>query len=260
MILLICTMCIIIGNVSSNFLKFSCRSLKTQISTTTASLQGFICVKKINMKNVRELEATIALLEVMVKTGRAKKEELAAAKSELVALSSPTPIASTPNSFSAPVRKENPANLQNSNVEKVFLRKGELMSEILNLSHRQNELSNRLHQIDDDTPCPGLTREILELRYAIEERWSEYRFIERNGILPAHKTADEIDPDNELKLLKIATELRSLRDKRLKLEKKLEKPHLNTKNPIQKVPEWQEELAKVKADIASLEFEKEQLS
>jgi hypothetical protein len=227
--------------------------------------------------NILQQEATVAMLRVMVNTGRAKKAELQAAELVLAEMKGEAKteervvqhmtkphiehgVATTPTI--APAM---------DNVETVFRRKGELMTEIKRLTSEQNGLSNTLHTVPDNQACPGLTANIVSLRKKIEGLWTEYQFISRNGNLtptpinptqpsPLREGYDEEDPEREIKLLRISTELRSLRDKRLKLEKKLEKPHLNTKFPEQKVPEWQTELIQVVEAISELELEKEKFA
>jgi hypothetical protein len=217
---------------------------------------------------VLQLEASAALLRIMVATGRAKKAELDEVEAQLAAMRAPVPVSQPkPLPMVATLMPEKPKvvefeALPVGNVEAVFRRKGELMGEIKRLSSEQNELSNTLHTVPDEQDCPGLTKRIIEMRRKIEGLWTEYRFIDRNGIVPkreAEKDASD-DPEREIKLLRIATSLRSLRDKRLKLEKKLDKPHLNTKNPDIKVPEWQTELIQVLEEITELELQKEALA
>lgn len=206
------------------------------------------------------------MLEIMVKIGRAKASELALAKAVLGELLNPLippePIVEIVpgNDIQPPMQLTRNEPIDMGMIESVFRKKGELMTEIKRLTAEQNELSNRLHEIDTDQDCPGITRQIVSLRKTIEELWSDYRFIERNGVLPEKKAetvAEPVDPLRELKLLQIGHDLKRLRDIRLKLEKKLEKPHLHTKSPELKVPEWQTALIKVQEEISDLELQKD---
>lgn len=218
--------------------------------------------------NILQQEATVAMLRVMVNTGRAKKAELQAAELVLAQMRGESkPAEPVVQHITKPyldhVVAAAPIHTPGVDmVESVFRRKGELMTEIKRLTAEQNELSNTLHTVPENQDCPGLTKQIVSLRRKIEGYWTEYRFIERNGLVPKREAEkdDEDDPEREIKLLRIATSLRSLRDKRLKLEKKLEKPHLHTKNPDMKVPEWQTELIQVLEEISELEMQKDKFS
>lgn len=218
--------------------------------------------------NILQQEANVAMLRVMVNTGRAKKAELQAAELVLAQMKGEgkpveTVVQHIALSPIAQVVAAVPIHTPGVDmVESVFRRKGELMTEIKRLTTEQNEMSNTLHTVPENQDCPGLTKQIVSLRRKIEGYWTEYRFIERNGLVPQREAEkeDDDDPEREIKLLRIATSLRGLRDKRLKLEKKLEKPHLNTKNPDMKVPEWQTELIQVVEEISGLELEKEKFS
>ena len=221
---------------------------------------------------IRQLEASVEMLRIFVQNKRAKPEELEKVETQLRKLKGEekaTQVAERPapiTAAAAVVGAVLPASP--SFVETVFQRKGELMGQIKQLTAEQNEMSNRLQEIDPAVHCGVLTGNIVSLRRRIEKLWTEYRFIERNGQLPTPSQISSVnggndvadDPDKDVKLLRISQELKSLRDRRLKLEKKLEKPLLNTKFPEVKVPEWQLELTHVREAIAELEYQKEQFS
>lgn len=221
------------------------------------------------MHDIQQLEAQVAMLKAMVATRRAKPEELHRAeealrlanqKAQAKTVTTRPIVEKTEAPTPEPVRAS-PAVTFTPDwvVETVFKRKGELMTEIKSLTAERNELSNRLHEIPSEVACPELTKKIVSLQRRIESLWTEYRFIERNGRLPDTKPKEEkaYDPEREIKLLRISTDLKRLRDIRLKLEKKLDKPHLHTKFPETKIPEWQQDLIFVNAQIDELEFQKD---
>lgn len=214
---------------------------------------------------IRQLEASVEMLRLLVPAKRAKPEELTKAEAQLKKLKgeeTAVKVTERPAPIAPAVVAVQTAAVSPSLVEMIFQKKGELMGEIKRLTAEQNEMSNRLHEIDPAVHCGVLTGNIVSLRRRVEKLWTEYRFIERNGQLPSQSAEkqEKQDPEKEVKLLRISQELKSLRDKRLKLEKKLEKPHLNTKVPEVKVPEWQQELVQVREAIAELEYQKEQFS
>ncbi|WP_273210477.1 hypothetical protein [Runella zeae] len=216
------------------------------------------------LDEIKQQEAAVEMLRIFVRNKRAKPEELEKAEATLKKLkgkANAEEVAARPVVIATP---EPPKSIMvvdpvgTDIVETVFRRKGELMSEIKRLTAEQNELSNRLHEVDQSVQCGTLTANIVSLRRQIEKLWTEYRFIERNGQLPLMPQEPKQDPEKEVKLLRISMDLRSLRDKRLKLEKKIEKPHLHTKFAETKVPEWQTELVQVREAIAELEHQKDQ--
>lgn len=216
------------------------------------------------LDEIKQQEAAVEMLRIFVRNKRAKPEELEKAEATLKKLkgkANAEEVAARPVMIATP---EPPKSIMvvdpvgTDIVETVFRRKGELMSEIKRLTAEQNELSNRLHEVDQSVQCGTLTANIVSLRRQIEKLWTEYRFIERNGQLPLMPQEPKQDPEKEVKLLRISMDLRSLRDKRLKLEKKIEKPHLHTKFPEIKLSEWQLELTQVREAIAELEHQKDQ--
>lgn len=221
---------------------------------------------------ILQAEGNVAMLKMMVSIGRAKKAELEAAeavlkelKGEIQPVASPiaqpitAPTPTIPTNYTPlPVPTAHPVSPDF--IETIFQRKADLMTDIKKLTSEQNELSNRLKEVPENVECPTMTREIVKLRKRIELLWTDYRFIDRNGQLPEHKKIEENandDPDKDIQLLRISQDLKRLRDQRLKLQKKLEKPHLHTKFEAVKVPEWQTELIQVQEAIAELEYQKE---
>jgi hypothetical protein len=138
----------------------------------------------------------------------------------------------------------------------VYRRLQELVAQAKGQENQQILLAEQLRTVPEDQECPELTEEIAALQGEINATWAEYRFIEQNKKLP-EKQSPEDDPEREVELLRIAQELKSLRDRRLKLERKLEKPHLHTKNPGEKVPAWGKELLLIGSQISELEFKRE---
>lgn len=222
-------------------------------------------------QRIRQLEAKAEYLTLMIEAQRAKPSELIEVTQELekakgmVAREKANELipAKEVTKKTIEIPTNQPAKAQkidDENVTSVFFRKGELMENILSKQKAQRALSNKLHTIPTHVDCPELTEATTNLAKEIEELWTEYRFIERNGKLPSEEISDrQADKEVEFRLLEIANELRSLRDTRLKLEKKIESPHLYSKSPKTKLQEWQIELIEVKSKINDLIFEKEQL-
>lgn len=218
------------------------------------------------MTTILQQESVVEMLKIMVSTGRAKKNELDAAIATLNAMRGPVQPTTVSTQSKEPVVATAIVPVFETKepvfIETIFQRKGQLMDEIKKLTAEQSQLSNRLCEIPEDVVCPELTKEIVKLRKRIEQLWTEYRFIDRNGQLPKiakDNTEAPQDPDKDIKLLRIASDLKSLRDKRGKLEKKLSTPLLATKNPDTKIPEWQTELTQVLEAISELEYQKELL-
>lgn len=138
----------------------------------------------------------------------------------------------------------------------VYRRMQALVVQAKGLENQQVLLAEQLRTVPEDQECPELTEEIAALQGEINDTWAEYRFIEQNKKLPEKQTPED-DPEREVELLRIAQELKSLRDRRLKLERKLEKPHLHTKNPAEKVPAWGKDLLLIGSQISELEFKRE---
>ena len=223
-------------------------------------------------QHIRQLEAKAAHLEQMIKAKRAKPAELVVVNDELKkargAVSREKAASYLPkkehvapiSQGQLPVILPTLAGIDEDLVTSVFYRKGQLMEEIKANQKEQQVLSNQLHLIPENVPCPELTERTVELAKLNEDLWSECRFIENNGKLLDEKDFEKKrDPQAEFRLLAIASELKSLRDTRLKLETKIEKPHLHSKKPAVKLQEWQIELIEVKSLINALIFEKEQI-
>jgi hypothetical protein len=245
---------------------------------------------------IRQQEAAVELTRIYVKNGRVSAAELEVSLAKLDELKGMRlrEVAAQALKHTGPIMPENPIAVENARREKaskiinsypvpkdnyltmvtvddqaeyqvqqsqpvqgdVYRRMQELVAQAKGLENQQVLLAEQLRTVPEDQDCPELTEEIAALQGEINATWAEYRFIEQNKKLPEAERIDD-DPEREVELLRIAQELKSLRDRRLKLEKKLEKPHLHTKNPAEKVPAWGKELLLIGSQISELEFKRE---
>ncbi|TDB69099.1 hypothetical protein [Arundinibacter roseus] len=194
---------------------------------------------------IRQTEAAIKLLELQVKAGRARVEQLEPLQKQLSELKKadkqltppPPPKAATPTKT---------AKKPNAYAEK----QAELSKQANELRKEQAKLSNLLHKVPPHQDCPELTQRIVDLQVQIEDLWDEKKFIERNGLEPAgefralpEKKARPLDDVQHKAVLTV--ELQRLREKRSKLTRKLENP----KAADSKKAEWSTELAKISSQI-----------
>jgi len=193
------------------------------------------------------------MLRLMVASGRARPERLEAAMNELNRMKSDS--ASTDagvNARTAPVRESRAVKAISKDVNSdIFaLKHSALSHEAARLRRDQAELSNMLHKVSPEQPCPELVGKILELNHQVERIWDEKKFLDRN------QTDGPVDPVYDQQVVtrtmtaveskaELSVKLQQLREKRSKLKKKLDDP----KASMPSKTKWGIELAQVDAAI-----------
>ena len=206
---------------------------------------------------IRQQQATVNMLEKLLRAQRVSEQEVDQAKRRLMDLQQQEgfrPVAPRPERVAEPVPVVAPSGRVIVGDEYVALQ-AELGQQADRLNRQMAELSNTLHQVPTGVGCPELTRPILALKAQIEAVWDKKRYLERNRTLPEEPVA-EVEPQTALGptledagRFELAYEKRRLIDLRSKLRRKL----LDPKAKPGKRHEWQTEL--VQADLAIQEIE-----
>lgn len=178
---------------------------------------------------IKQQEAAVEMLRMLVDAKRARPERLEEAINELNRLKAEQASGAT----TAPVKKAGvpaeravpAAPTQNT----ISQRSAEMSEKIHFLRKDQAELSNLLHKVPAGQSCPELVSKILELHEEIENTWTEKRFQERNQFdqvvpithdqQPVKRSQEAIQNKAELSL-----QLQKLREKISKLKKKIADP------------------------------------
>jgi hypothetical protein len=222
-------------------------------------------------EQIRQLESAIKLLDMQLKAGRARPEQLeplrerlnrlkSQAKAAPVAAKSIAPAASAQSNSPIFGRVKSPSAVRPGGAppggDSYAERQATLTLEADVLRKEQVKLSNLLHKVPAHQDCPELTSRIVDLQVQIEDLWDEKKFIERNGVDAGgsfREAAPVVAPaarplwDVQQKAV-LTVELQRLREKRSKLARKLENP----KSLESKKAEWSTELAKVNSQIDQL--------
>ncbi len=199
---------------------------------------------------IQQKKAAVAMLQAMVKTGRAKQADLDRAEMELADLlqDQPKVLPKTKENYSPKTEEIIPEPVKPSKPANVLSQTAEISKEIDRLQRQMAGLSNELHNIPETVACPGLTGQIIALKMQIEDLWTKKLLIERNRTaapIPSTAAEPEINPDDEVLLLQLNHERQRLTDKRSKLRKKLSDP----KKSIANTTKWEIELAKVEYEL-----------
>lgn len=206
-------------------------------------------------------QASVDMLRALVSTGRAEASELENAERRLhelkglapdleVVQHEETPKTSKivwPQAETKYVGVKVEADVPN---QTTMLLRAELMSQINKLSRKRAEACNAMHDVPKDQDCPELMAMALAAHNELEDTWTKYRYLERNGKLPEEETqkAKEVS----LELLQKMDERKKLGEKRTKLNKKITDPY-NHKN--KKLEEWKEEYSFTLLRIKDLDDE-----
>jgi len=215
-------------------------------------------------------QASVDMLRALVRTGRAEASELENAERRLKELEGLAPTAPQPECRTTPVgelvemkvvrtapiivaAKAKPElpdrSAPNDNADTMLL-SAELMSQIDKLTRRRAEACNAMHDVPKDQDCPELMAAAMAIHNELEDVWTKYRYLERNGKLPEQET--EKAKEVSLELLKAIDERKRYAEKRSKLKKKLADPY-NHKN--KKRDTWTEELEYADLEIRRLDDE-----
>ncbi len=206
-------------------------------------------------EKIRQQEAAVEMMRMLVSSKRARPEKLEAAINELNRLKADVADVSTPLNVTSrkPNVRESPraaAIMRDVDGSPFELRQSALSQEATRLRKDQSELSNMLHKVSPGQDCPELVDKILGLHHEIEQIWDQKKFLDRNqhdG--PANPAHDQLLVERSVAAVESKAELsvkiQQLREKRSKLKKKLENP----KAMMASRSKWEIELAQVDAGI-----------
>lgn len=206
---------------------------------------------------MKQAAAAVQMLEMMVRSGRAGWNELQQAKDKLTAMQDAVKKATSVNPSNSiglravvtPVVVPLPQVQIIGEDELLSIQAG--LSKVADRLNRQMaELSNKLADVPDGTPCPELCRMILGIKDEIETIWDKKRYLERNRCLPeeepgAMAAMQETSPEK----FELAYQKRRLVDFRSKLKKKLEDP----KASAAKRHKWETELVQANLEIREID-------
>ena len=217
---------------------------------------------------IRQQQAAIEHMKMLVASGRARPEQLAAAESELKRLQTlaaepaaqpqepartAAPQPATAQAVARRTSKKVRAILEDVQSDTVKFKQAALSEEATRIRKNQADLSNLLHKVPREQPCPELTERILDLHHQAESLWDEKIFLERNE----HDGPDEPGPDRQVETRTVGdikekatltVEIQKLREKRSKLQRKLGDP----KAAVSRKAVWQVQLAQAQALIDEL--------
>ncbi len=222
-------------------------------------------------QQIQQAQATIQMLEQMVRARRASEQDVQQAKDRLASLLIPertTPPIPLSLKQGEGVHRENvdrPVKLVSNVVmepvaeptgrridqDEYLVLQSELSKDADRLNRQMAELSNQLHKVPSNASCGELTRPILTLKAQIEEIWDKKRYLERNRCLPEEADdQEEATEENSPIKYELAYKKRRLIDLRYKLKDKLKNPAAKPG----KVQEWREELARTNLEIAEIDI------
>lgn len=228
-------------------------------------------------QKIKQQEATVTMLTMLLKANRAKPKEVEEAVAELNRLklmpsltdsSTPTVSKPTPNFqkggiLTADRRPDYVKAIDETLASDDYtIKQKDLTMEANRLRQEQARLSNMLHKVPRTQACPELTERILALQNDIEGIWDEKKFLERNvdasipdaAPLPAAAVPTTVESITNKAVLSV--EVQKLREKRAKLKKKLADPRATES----KLAEWTVELAQTEAAILEKTLAKEALN
>ena len=118
-----------------------------------------------------------------------------------------------------------------------------LMRQIDELKEQIAEISNKMHLVPEDVPCPELMKEAVSLKKEEEAIWTKYYFLQKNGHLP--EVPEEESEMRSVELLDAIDKKKRLVDRRHKLKSKIDNP-ANTRN--KKLELWKDQLTQADLD------------
>jgi len=210
---------------------------------------------------IRQQQSSVQMLEKLVKAKRASPSELTQAKSRLADLQEQENFVPNPERVqrvdqpAAQPSKDLPSGPTLSGNEYAKTQ-ADLSKELDTVGRQMATLSNSLHQVPQNVPCPHLTKQILELKAKIEAIWDKKHYLERNRALLPEPVADQEPsylPDlvnDDAGKFQLAHIKRRLIDQKSKLKRKLTDP----KSKPSKRQEWETELAICERKIQEIEF------
>ena len=213
--------------------------------------------------DLKQQEAAVAMLRVLVGSGRARRERLEAAEDELRRLQG---VSREPRQRAASAYVQHiEADVKVAGAYEK--RQADLSQQAGQLRKEQAELSNMLHKVPIEQYCEELTSRILDLQERIEVIWDEKKLLERQrngeplpmvavgeaGSFEVKAAPRKLEDVAEKAVLTV--ELQRLREKQSKLRKKLE--DLGAK-PSKRV-EWETELAGITSQIEEMVAKRNQI-
>lgn len=207
---------------------------------------------------IMQQQSTVDMLKTLVKNKRAKPEALEQAErrlAELQELQEPGDNAPeflpqralTPPDFKTEILHRlpiaDPPIHTALPVPEVMTIARNLMKQIDDLKKQIAAISNSMHLVPEDVPCPELMQEAQALKKEEEALWTKYRFLEKNGHLP--EVPEEEEQQRSLELLDAIDKKKKLIDKRYKLRIRIENP-ANLRN--KRLELWKDELTQAELD------------
>lgn len=226
---------------------------------------------------IKQQEATVKMLTMLLKANRAKPKEVEEAVAELarlklmrsstafstLAITEPTPNFPKGGIITSDRRPDYVRAIDETLASDEYtLKQKDLTMEANRLRQEQARLSNMLHKVPRTQACPELTERILALQNDIEGIWDEKKFLERNvdasipEAAPAVAAAVPTTVESITNKAVLSVEVQKLREKRAKLKKKLADPRAAQS----KLAEWTVELAQTEAAILEKTLAKEALN
>lgn len=187
---------------------------------------------------IMQQEAAVELIRSLIKSRRATITDLEAAERRLAELkelhASPITIV-TPSPSPAPVKEKADPLLSR-----------DLMAKIDDTQKRLAEVCNSMHSIPKDEACPELMARAAGIKQELEDLWTKYRYLQRNGRLPEdEKEEEKLSSKRSYELLDAVQKKKSISEKRSKLKAKIANPkNIRSK----KLEEWKDELAQADLD------------
>jgi len=201
---------------------------------------------------IKQAEASVAGLEIMVSVRRASLDELQRAKERLENLKkqlTPPQVISTQKDVieDRPIYYE-PVTVS-AEMQEVL---ADLHKKIRRQQDQMAELSNQLHTVPDHEPASDLVPAILRHKKEIEAFYDMVHYIERNNAIPEEpeqNTREAIELSG-LQKHELMERRQSLREKVSKLPKKIANP----KAKPGKIVKWETQLVQAKMELREIEI------
>jgi hypothetical protein len=186
-------------------------------------------------------QAAVELIKLLMNSRRATEQDLWEAQrrlDELMDLQPSEAIASAPE---VPQQPSEPVS-----VDPLVSRA--LMDKIDEAQKRLGQVCNSMHEVPKDEPCPHLMAQAASVKEEVEDLWTQYRYLQRNGRLPdSVQDEEKLSTKRSYELLEAIAEKKKVSEKRSKLKKKIADPR-NLRSKL--LDTWKEELAQADNDYA----------
>lgn len=201
---------------------------------------------------IKQAEASVAGLEIMVSVRRASLDELQRAKERLENLKkqlTPPQVISTQKE----VIDDRPIYYQpvtvSAEMQEVL---ADLHKKIRRQQDQMAELSNQLHLVPDNEPASDLVPAILRHKIEIEGFWDMVHYIERNNAIPEEpeqntREAIELSGLQKHELMELR---KKLTEKASKLRRKLSDPKAKDSKKV----EWESQLIQAEMELKEIKI------